>query len=155
LAPHPGDRVRADTELGTNPVRVEDLASASIELHDSITAHALAEILVRGHDQHLLDPRVTIGDSRSGAERIVGFVLDHRPDRESRGSESALHDRDLLQDHRIHAGAGLVAGPELVAEALDRVVRRDADVGGAVLDQCQRGGNDPGGRRERSAVTVS
>ncbi len=55
----------------------------------------------------------------------------------------------------IHALAGLVTGPEVVAEALDRVIGRDADVGGAVLHQCQRGGNHAGRGRVGAAVGVT
>ena len=109
---------------------------APVVLHDPGAAHALAEVLVGGDDQHLLDAFVGVGHGGGGAERVVGLVLDHRPHGEAASPSRAPPSRGIwAQQLRGHAGAGLVARPEIVAETLDDVVARHADVGGAVVHQ--------------------
>ena len=114
----------------------------------------MAEILVGGDDQHLLDPLVGVGKGGRGPERVVGLELDHRPHHEPRRFEGPLDHRDLLEDLRIHALTRLVARPHVVAEALDHVVGGDADVCRAVLHQHQGRADHAGGRRIRMSVAV-
>ena len=61
-------------------------------------------------------------------QRIVGLVLDHRPHRDAERGQRRFQQPELRQQLGIDAGAGLVARPEIVAERLDDVVRRDPDV---------------------------
>ena len=61
-------------------------------------------------------------------ERVVGLELDHRPDDHAHRRERLLERLELRPQRRLDAVAGLVARPEVVAERLDDVVGRDADV---------------------------
>ena len=115
-----------------------------------VAAHALAEVLVGRDDEHLLDALVGVGDGGGRAEGVVGLVLDHRPRRHAHRHERLLDDRDLGEQLGRHPGARLVAGPQVVAEALDDVVAGHADVGGAVGEQLQRRAQHAGRRRERA-----
>ena len=67
-------------------------------------------------------------DARGRGERVVGLELDHRPDGDAHRRERLLERMELRAQRRVDAVAGLVAGPEVVAERLDDVVGRDADV---------------------------
>ena len=51
----------------------------------------------------------------------------------------------MLQQKRVHARARLVPRPQLIAERLDDVVGRHADVAGAALDHAEHGAHDPPG----------
>ena len=51
--------------------------------------------------------------------------------------ERGLERMELIPQRRVDAVAGLVAGPELVAERLDDVVGGDSDVGRALLEHAQ------------------
>ena len=149
-----GDRLRSDPELRADPVGIDDLALATVVLHHPPADDALAEVLVGGDDQHLLDPLVGIGERGRGRQRVVGLVFDHRPDDEAGGGEGPLHHRDLFEDLRVHPGAGLVPGPEIVAEALDHVIGRHPDVRRTFLDERERRRDHSGRRRVRVAVGV-
>ena len=101
-----------------------------------------------------LDARVGGGERGGRGERVVGLELDHRPHREAhRARAPPRADRNCDQQRGVDARAGLVAGAEVVAERLDHVVGRDADVGRAVLEQADHRGEDaahgarPPGRR--------
>ena len=148
-----GDRFRPNAELGDHRLLVDQLALAPVELDHTPVLDALAEVLVRRHDHHLLDPVVGIGHGGGGAERVVGLPLDHRPRRHTHRLERALHDRDLPEQLGRHARARLVARPEVVAERLDDVVAGDTDVGRTLLEQLQCGGEDTDGGVERAGVT--
>ncbi len=69
--------------------------------------------------------------ARRRGERIVGFELDHRPHGHAHRGERFLQRMKLRPQRRLDAVAGLVAGPQVVAERLDDVIGRDADVRGA------------------------
>ena len=84
----------------------------------------------------------------AAAERVVGLVLDHRPGRDAHGHQRVLERLELGEELRRHARAGLVAGPEVVAEALDDVVGGDAEVGGALVER----GEDRAEHATRGAV---
>ena len=82
--------------------------------------------------------RVVLGrDARGRSERVVGLELDHRPDRDAHRRERLLERLELRAQCGVDALAGLVAGPQIVAERLDDVVGRDADVRRARLDHLQ------------------
>ena len=55
-------------------------------------------------------------------QRVVGLELHHRPDDHAQRRDGVLGERELGQQLRVDALAGLVAGEELVAERLDDVV---------------------------------
>ncbi len=75
---------------------------------------------------------------RRRAERVVRLPLDHRPGRHPHRDERLLHHRDLVEQLGQHPLARLVTVPQVVAERLDHVVARHADVGRTLLDQLQR-----------------
>ena len=50
---------------------------APVELDDPVAAHALAEVLVRRADEHLLDAGVVVGHGRRAGHGVVGLELDH------------------------------------------------------------------------------
>ena len=97
---------------------------------------------------------VSGGDARGGRERVVGLELDHRPDRDAHRRERVLERMELRAQRRVDAVAGLVAGPEVVAERLDDVVGRDADVRRARLDHLQHRVEHADHGAERLVVTV-
>ena len=66
-----------------------------------------------------------------------------------------LERMELRQQRRVDAGAGLVAGPEVVAERLDDVVGGDADVRGAVAEQVEHRAEDAPDRGDLAAVGAS
>ena len=101
---------------------------APIQLDDARAADALREILVGRADQHALDARVRGGRCRRRRQRIVGLELDHRPDGDAERRQRLFEQRELREEVGVDALAGLVAGPQIVAERLDHVVGRDADV---------------------------
>ena len=61
-----------------------------------------------------------LGDARRRGERVVGLELDHRPDDDAHRGERVLERMELREQRRLDAGRGLVAGPQVVAERLDR-----------------------------------
>ena len=72
--------------------------------------------------------------ARRGSQRVVGLELDHRPHGHAHRGERFLERMELRPQRRLDALAGLVAGPQIVAERLDDVIGRDADVRRAALD---------------------
>ena len=56
--------------------------------------------------------------------------------------ERLFEQRELRQQVGLDAGAGLVAGPQLVAERLDDVIGGDADVRGAAGDHAEHRRDD-------------
>src|SRR5947208_2400540 len=73
-----------------------------------------------------------------GGEGVVRFEVDHRPYGHPEGAQRVLEQRELRQQLRLDARARLVAGPHVVAERLDDVVRRHADMRRALLEQRER-----------------
>ena len=131
--------LRVDTELGAHRRRVADLLAAAVDLHDAVVAYALRQILVGRPDADPLGARVGSGEPRGGGERVIGLELGHRPYRDAHARERFLERMELRQQRGLDAVAGLVAGPQAVAERLDDVIGRDADVRGAFLDHLQHG----------------
>ena len=95
-------------------------------------------------------------------EGVVGLELDHGPRGHAHGDERVLEHGRLVQELGRHALARLVARPQVVAEALDHVVGRHADVRGrppaaaggsttARRSWPRRGRGPRGGRPARSA----
>ena len=124
-------------------------AASAIHLHDAIADDALREILVRRPDAHLLDPRVLRREMRGRRERIVGLELDHRPRRHAHRRERLFERVELRPQRRLDAFAGLVAGPEIVAERLDDVIGGHADVRRPVLEHLHDGAEHAGDGAER------
>jgi hypothetical protein len=81
-------------------------------------------------------------------------VLDHRPHREARRDQRFFHDRDLPEQLGRHPCAGLVSGPQVVAEALDDVVGRHTHVRSAIGHDLQRRSDDASRSVERARVGV-
>jgi hypothetical protein len=123
---------------------VEPLVLPAVPL-PHLPADALAEVLVRRADDHAVHAVVRGRDLGRRGERVVGLLLDHRPHREPGRPQRVLDLGELRLQRRVDPGAGLVAGPQVVAERLDDVVRGDADVGGALLEEHQAGADDPSG----------
>ena len=134
-----GDQRRVDAELLAHAGGVADRLGAAIHLHDAIAAHALREVLVRRPDADLLHALVGVGERGRGGECVVGFELDHRPHGHAHRGERFLERMKLRPQRGLDAVAGLVAGPEVVAERLDDVIGRDADVRGAAFDHLEHG----------------
>ena len=97
----------------------------------------LREVLVGRADHHLFDPRIRRGPHRRRGQRIIRLVLDHRPHPHAERRERLLEQAELRQQVGIDAGAGLVSGPEAVAERLDDVIGGNADVGRAAIDHAE------------------
>ncbi len=108
-------------------------------MHHAILDHALREVLVRGPDAYFFDARIGGGAVRGRSQRVVGFQLDHRPDDDAHRGERALQRLELSPQRRLDSLAGLVIGPQVVAERFDHVIGRDADMRGALLDHLQHG----------------
>ena len=144
-----GIRAGLDAELLAHAGRVADGVAAAVHLHDAVAAHALREVLVGRPDADLLDAVVLAGDARGRGERVVGLELDHRPDGDSHGRERLLERLELREQRRVDARARLVPGPQVVAERLDHVVGRDADVRRAALEHLQHRVQHAGRRAER------
>ena len=143
---------RLDAELLAHAAGVAHGVVPPVDLHHAIAAHALREVLVRRPDADLLHVVVGRGDPRRRRQRVVGLELDHGPDGDAHVHERLLQRNELGAQRGIHAGPGLVAGPEVVAEGLDHVIGRDADVRRAALDQLQHGVQHPRGGAESLAV---
>jgi hypothetical protein len=88
--------------------------------HDSLSAHALAEILIGRQDDDLVEGvRPARGCS---CQRVVGLELDHRPDDDAESPQRLLGELELRQQIGRYSLTGLVSHEELVAEGLDDVV---------------------------------
>src|SRR5437764_13962040 len=74
---------------------------------------------------------------RRRGESIVRFELDHRPDGDAHRLERILERLKLRQQVGLDSFAGLVVGPEIVAERLDDVIGGDTDVRRTGLDHLQ------------------
>ena len=126
---------------------VRHLALAAVHLHDAVAAHALPEVLVRGHDAHLVDG---VGvQARAGGQRVVGLVLAHRPDDDAQRAHRLLDEVELRVQLGRDALVALVPGEQIVAERADRVVERDRQVGhvfAGVVQQREQRRDDAGGR---------
>ena len=172
FAPHPGkprksvrgiadqaevvrNRGGSDAELLDDRTLVEDLALATVELHDPLASDTLPEVLVGCDDQHLIDPFIGVGNCGGGSQCVVGLVRHHRPDGEAGGHERFFHHRNLPQDRRVHLRAVLVAGVEVVAEAFDRVIRSHPDMRCAVGHERQCRRDHSRGRRHGMAVGMA
>ena len=92
------------------------------------------------------------GDASRRGECVVGLQLDHRPYRDAHRRERVLERLELGEQRAVDAGAGLVARPEVVAERLDHVIGRDADVRRAGLEHLQHRVQHAGRGAERLTV---
>ena len=87
--------------------------------------------------QTFLHALVGGGAPSGGGQRVVRLELDHRPHRHSHGDERFLQRVELREERALDADPRLVTGPEAVAERLDDVIGRHADMGRTRLDQLQ------------------
>ena len=76
---------------------------------------------------------------RAGRERIVRLEFHHRPDDDAERRQRFFEERELREQVGLDARAGLVAGPQAVAERLDHVIGRDGDVRRAAVDHAEHG----------------
>ena len=150
-----GDARRLHAELLAHAGGVPHGVVPPVDLHHAIAAHALREILVRRPDADLLRrrrPPTAIRAAAASASSASSSTI-------GQTSDAHVHER-LLQRHElgaqrgIDACAGLVARPEVVAERLDHVIGRDADVRRAALDHLQHGVQHAGRGAERLAVRL-
>jgi peptidyl-prolyl cis-trans isomerase A (cyclophilin A) len=126
-------------ELGANGVGVANLLRFAIHLHDAVVAHALREILVRRPDAHFLHCRILGGDARAGRETVVGFEIGHRPNGDAHRGETVFERLKLRDQRRLHSIAGFVAGPQIVSEGFNDVVRRNGKMRRARLEHLEHG----------------
>ncbi len=138
-----------DTKLRPHARRITNHTTASINLYHTIIDDALREIFVRRPDTNLLNSTVLRREMSSGRERIVGFELDHGPNRHAHRDKRFFEWNKLRSQRTFDAGAGFVTRPELVAKRLDDVVRRDTDVRGAVFEQLGHRAQHAGNCAER------
>ena len=127
-------------------------AAAPVELHHAVGHHALGQVLVRGADDHLVHGRVVPGHGGGRGEGVVRLEVDHRPHRHAERRHRVLEQLKLGAQFGGHAGAGLVPGPEVVAEGLDDVVGCHPDVGGAVGEHPEQREHDAARRADLGAV---
>ena len=99
---------------------------APVELDDALADDALGQVLVRRADEHLVDAGIVVRDGRGRGEGVVGLELGHRPHPHAEGLEGLLEQPELGLQLGRDLGAGLVAGPQVVAERLDDVIGRHA-----------------------------
>src|SRR2546425_792336 len=144
-----GNRRGPDAELLLDSQLVPQLARAAIELDDTVTAHALRQVLVRRADDDLLDARVGGGHGGRGGERVVGLELDHGPDHHAERAQRVLERLELGVEHGIDALARLVTGPQRVAKRFDDVIGGHAQVGRAALEHAEDRPDDTADRAER------
>ena len=128
--------------MGVDAVLVADLVGPPVPLDDPRPAHALCQVLVGRADHDLRD--LGIGRRRPGGarKRVVGLELDHGPDGDPARGHDLFQQRELREQMGVDPGAGLVAGPEIVAERFDDVIGGDGDVGCAGLEQARQGSRD-------------
>ena len=139
----------ATPNFARTPAASRICAASAIDLDDAIADDALREILVRRPDAHLLDLRIVRRQMRGRRERVVGLELDHRPRRTPIAASASSSGWNCAQQRRIDAFAGLVAGPEIVAERLDDVIGGDADVRRAFFEHLRDRAQHAGDRAER------
>jgi hypothetical protein len=129
-----GHPLRRDAELLADALGVADLSAPAIDLDDPIRDDALGEILVGRPDADPLDARVSGRPVGRRGEGVVGLELDHRPHDDAHGGQGLLERMELGPQRRIDALARLVVRPQFVAERLDDVIRRHAQMRGPALD---------------------
>ena len=117
---------------------------------------ALREVLVGRPDADLVDARRP--RRRSAPRRPARRRPRARPSARRRtpiAASASSSGSNCGSQGGIDALAGLVARPEVVAERLDHVVGRDADVRRAALDHLEHGVQHAGCRAERLAVALA
>src|SRR2546430_2623061 len=117
-----------------HPRLVAHFAFPAVELHDALAIDALAQILIGRADDRLFDAGDPRGARRGRRERVIRLELLHRPDPDAHLTQCVLERMKLRQQLRFYALARFVSGPEVVAERLDDVIGRDAEVGCATLE---------------------
>src|SRR5207237_5140048 len=130
------------------------VAFTAIELHDALAIDALAQILIGRADDHLFDARDPRGARRGRRERVIRLELLHRPDPDAHLTQCVLERMKLRQQLRFYALARFVSGPEVVAERLDDVIGRDAEVGCATLEHAQDRAQYPHDGRDLVAIAA-
>src|SRR5688500_13232975 len=138
-----------DTELLPHQLRRPDVARLPVDLHDSLVANTLGEVLVRCPDADLLDRCVTGRDRCRRSKSIVGLELYHRPYCHSHCGKSVLQRMELGEQSTVNALPGLVARPESVPEGFDDMIGRDSNVRRPRLDHLQNRVENSDRRRVR------
>ena len=134
--------MRLHSELGLNAGFIAQDIAAAVQLDHPRAHNALAEVFVRRADQHLLHT-VVLGCFIGGrSQRVIGLKVDLRPHLHAHGFQRLLKHRKLREQLRRHAFAGLVSGIQIVAERLHDMIGGHAQVGCALLDHGQDGGQD-------------
>src|SRR5262249_10649344 len=107
---------------------VSDGLVPTIDLHDAIVAHALAEVFVWCPDANFAYAGISGGEQGCRGQGVVGLELDHGPHHNSHRSERPLQRVELDEKSRINPLACLISIPELVAERFNHVIRRNSEV---------------------------
>jgi hypothetical protein len=114
----------------------------------------LGQILVVGPNADFLHPFILRGEVRRRREPVVGFQLDHGPDRDAHRGERFLQGMELRPKRGLDAVSRLVVGPQLVAERFDDMIGGDAEVGGPLLDHLQHRMQHAGDGPERFVLAL-
>src|SRR5262245_48568420 len=86
---------RFNTKLPKNSFFVADLVCPAVQLHDTSSLNALAEVLIRCADDNLVYARI-LRRLRSGSRKsVVGLVICHRPNHNAHRTEGVFEDREL------------------------------------------------------------
>ena len=113
---------------------------SAVDLHDPVAADALRQVLVGRPDAdllHALHLRRRCCAAEASASSASSSIIGHTAT--PIAVERFLQRMELREQCGLDAVAGLVAGPEPVAERFDDVVGRDADVRRSRLDHLQHG----------------
>src|SRR3984957_7939138 len=134
------NRLRLHSELGHHTGFVADDVLPTIELNDSRTDDALAEIFVGSTNEHLLYALLLRGFSGGRSERVIRLKLDHRPHHDSHGLQRLFENRELREQLRSYAFTRLVSGIQIVAEGFHHMIGCDPKMGRAPIDHRPKGG---------------
>ena len=157
-----GDAGGPHAELRHHPILVAHLVLPPVPLHDPPAHDTLRQVLVRSADVHAFHPGVAGRPRRPRRQPVIGLQLFHGPDLYPHRPQRVLEGVELGQKVGVDAVARLVAGPEVVAEGLDDVVRGDGHVGRAALQHAEKRGQhaaqtahgSPGGVQGRGRAEV-
>ena len=96
--------------------RRQSFGSAPVAQDDAVPFDALGEVLVRRTDPDAVHAGLLRPSGRGRRQGVVCLELDHGPDDDSEGLHRPLGQRELGQELRGHAGIGLVAAVQVIAE---------------------------------------
>src|SRR5438128_5490957 len=150
-----GNQAGLHAELLAHPVRVANGLPLAVHLDHPVAPHTLRQVLVGRPDADFLHAVICRSDARRGGERVVGLELDHGPYHHAHGGEGVFQRVELRQQGGLDPIPRFVPGPECVAEGLDDVVGRHAEMRGSLLDHLQYRVQHSDDRAERLVLALS